>query len=80
MKNTIQNIINAVAAAESLSYDIYPLSNKVEIVIEDFDGFTEDWDEIILDVNEDEVAWAKSLNGKVVEGWAIEVHWASEDI
>ena len=80
MKNTIQNIINTVATAESLSYDIYPLSNIVEIVIEDFDGFTEDWDEIILDVNEDEVAWAKSLDGEVVEGWHIEVHWASEDI
>ena len=80
MKNTIQNIINTVITATCLSYEIFPLSNKVEIVVEDFEGFTEDWDEIIVDVDEDEVNWAESLDGETVEGWHIEVHWASEDV
>ena len=76
----IQNIIDTAATSTSLSYEIYPLSNKVEIVIEDFEGFTDDWDEIVTDVDENEARWAMALNGKIVEGWKIEVHWASEDI
>ena len=76
----IQEILNKVSGSECLSYDVYNTLNKIDIIIEDFDGFEEDWNEIELDVNEDEVMWAKSLDCLIVDGWAIEVHWASEDI
>ncbi len=79
MKN-IQNIINTIETSNSLSYDIMNSTNTVIIVIEDFEGFDEDWDEIMVDVDENEVAWAEALDGEIVDGWEIEVKWASEDI
>lgn len=79
MKN-IQSIINTIEAAESLSYEVKNSTNTVVIVIEDFKGFDEKWDEILVNVNEEEVAWAESLNGEIIDGWTIEVEWASEDI
>jgi len=79
MKN-IQNIINAIEAFKSLSYDIMNSTNTVIIVIEDFAGFDENWNEKIVRVDAAEVAWAESLDGETVEGWHIEVRWASEDI
>lgn len=79
MKN-IQNIINTIEASKSLSYDIMNTTNTVIIVIEDFKGFDEDWDEIIVDVDENEVGWAKALDGETVDGWKIMIEWASEEI
>ena len=79
MKN-IQSIINTIEAAESLSYEVKNSTNTVVIVVEDFKGFDENWDEILVDVNEEEVEWAESLNGEIVDGWEIKVEWASEDI
>ena len=79
MKN-IQNIINTIEASKSLSYDILNSTNTVIIVIEDFKGFDEDWEEIIVDVDENEVAWAEALDGETVDGWKIMIEWASEEI
>ena len=79
MKN-IQNIINTIESSNSLSYDIMNSTNTVIIVIEDFEGFDEYWDEIMVDVDEDEVAWAEALDGETVDGWEITVERASEDI
>lgn len=79
MKN-IQNIINTIEASKSLSYDIMNSTNTVIIVIEDFQGFDEDWNEIIVRVDVGEVAWAESIDGETVDGWEIVVKWASEDI
>ena len=79
MKN-IQNIINTIEAATSLSYDIMNSTNTVIIVIEDFKGFDEDWNEILVDVDATEVAWAEALDGETVDGWQIVTEWASEEI
>ena len=77
---SIQNIINIVEAANSLSYEIFNSTNTVNIVIEDFKGFDDNWNEIIVRVDAAEVAWAESLDGETVDGWKIVVTWASEDI
>ena len=79
MKN-IQNIINTVEASNSLSYDIMNSTNTVIIVIEDFKGFDENWNEIIVRVDAAEVAWAEALDGETVDGWKIMTEWASEEI
>lgn len=79
MKN-IQNIINTIEAAKSLSYEILNSTNTVVIVIEDFKGFDKDWNEIIVRIDAAEVAWAEALDGEEVDGWKIITEWASEDI
>lgn len=79
MKN-IQSIINTIEAAASLSYDIMNSTNTVIIVIEDFKGFDEDWNEILVDVDAAEAAWAEALNGETVDGWQIVTERASEEI
>lgn len=79
MKN-IQNIINSIKASNSLSYDIMNSTNAVIIIIEDFKGFDEDWNEIIVQVDAAEVAWAEALDGETVDGWKIVTEWASEEI
>lgn len=80
MKN-IQNIINTIEASESLSYDILNSTNTVVIVIEDFKGFDEDWNEILVRVDAAEAAWAEALDGgETVDGWKIVTEWASEEI
>jgi hypothetical protein len=76
----IRQIVDTIASSNSLSYNIYNSMNLIEITIEDFEGFTDDWDESIVDVDEEEVRWAESLDGTTVDGWRITVQWASEDI
>ena len=79
MKN-IQNIINTIEAAAFLSYDIMNSTNTVIIVIEDFKGFDDNWNEIIVRVDAAEAAWAEALDGEEVDGWKIVTEWASEEI
>ena len=79
MKN-IQNIIAFIEAAAFLSYDIMNSTNTVVIVIEDFKGFDENWNEIFVRVDAGEAAWAEALDGEEVDGWKIVTEWASEEI
>ena len=76
----IQEIMNRVEKSEFLSYDVLNSVNTIVIVIEDFEGFEDNWNEIVVDVNEEEVVWAKKLDGLTIDGWYIRTEWASEEI
>lgn len=77
---TIQQIMDKVDTFKTVSYFVMTTRGKIIFTIEDFKGFDEHWDEILVEPDEEEVNWVLQFDGLEVDGWEIRVEYASEDI
>lgn len=44
-----------MALCEDISFWEYTDRNKLDVIVEDFEGFDEDWDEVFADIDDDAV-------------------------
>ena len=72
--------MDKVSTFKTVSYYVMSTRNKIIFTIEDFKGFDERWDEILVEPDEEEVNWVLQFDGLEVDGWKIRVEYASEDI
>ena len=93
---TLAKVLNELKKMEAIKYvSIYEFNkNKIEIVVNDFGGFDENWSEILLWYDEEAIIEMEEMferasigygyewghNLYIFEGGEIEVSYASEEI